>query len=328
MKISIAKESDWFEQLDTDAQDAYVKEHPRSKYTAQHKADKKKQEPKKTTRADMLTEVAKTTDKGRVGPDNKPLPLHIQQLGIPPAWTDVHYSKDPNADLLCTGRDAKGRLQPVYSEKFSKTQAEAKFLRVQALAGEFKGIQDQNAKNQKSRNLKIKDNADCMSLIMATGLRPGSDADTGAEKKAYGATTLRAEHVTIKKGQVVLNFVGKKGVNLSIPVEDPVLAAMLKKRKKLAGADGKLFPKTNDTALQEYSHTLDGGNFKPKDFRTNLACSEALKQVATMSKPSNEKEYKKAVMDVAKSVSKKLGNTPVVCLQSYINPVIFASWRT
>ena len=42
---------------------------------------------------------------------------------------------------------------------------------------------------------------------------------------------------------------------------------------------------------------------------------------------TNEKEYKKAVKFVATAVSKKLGNTPTIALQSYINPATFAAWR-
>jgi DNA topoisomerase IB len=102
---------------------------------------------------------------------------------------------------------------------------------------------------------------------------------------------------------------------------------MLKKRKKEAGENGDIFPKTNDGALLEYAHTLDGGNFKVKDFRTHHGTATALEEVAKMPKPANEKEYKKAVMAVAKIVAQKLGNTPTIALQSYISPTVFADWR-
>lgn len=37
--------------------------------------------------------------------------------------------------------------------------------------------------------------------------------------------------------------------------------------------------------------------------------------------------YKRAVRAVAVEVSKVLGNTPTVVLQSYISPVVFAKWQ-
>ncbi len=44
-------------------------------------------------------------------------------------------------------------------------------------------------------------------------------------------------------------------------------------------------------------------------------------------KPTSMAEYKKRVMDVARQVSKKLGNTATIALQSYISPAVFSEWR-
>jgi DNA topoisomerase-1 len=265
-------------------------------------------------------------DGKRMMEDGSELPEHIKKLTIPPAWTDVRINPDPNGDLLVLGKDAKGRVQSVYSEKFAQTQAEAKFMRVQALANEFDDIHKQNEKNRRSRTPRTKDAADCMRLIMQTGIRPGSDEDTGAEKKAYGASNMRAEHVVTEKGKTYLRFTGKKGVDLNIEIEDPETAKMLKRRAK-ESPDGQLFPNINEKHLLDYTHTLDGGHFKTKDFRTHLGTSTAIKEMENHPKPTNEKEYRKAVLAVAKKVSAKLGNTPTIALQAYINPAVFASWR-
>lgn len=336
MKIEIAlakvlpkKGDNWFEQLTREEQEEYVKAHPRSKYAKQLKAKTAEQQPakEKTSRATQVSHATKTVDGKRVLEDGSPLPEHIQKLVIPPAWTDVKINPDPDGDLLAMGRDAKGRLQPIYSERFAQSQAEAKFMRVQQLAHEFEAISKQNDKDRRSKDERKRDSADCAFLIMRTGLRPGSDDDTGAEKKAYGATTLEGKHVVIEGGKVFLRFTGKKGVSLNLEMDDPEVVKMLKKRKKEAGEDGKLFSKTHDKALLDYTHTLDGGHFKTKDFRTHMGTHTAMKEVAAMEKPKNEKEYKKAVMAVAKKVSAKLGNTPTMALQAYINPVVFADWR-
>src|ERR1019366_2295781 len=125
------------------------------------------------------------------------LPEHIEKLKIPPAWTDVRYSDNPDADLLAVGRDAKGRPQSIYSAKFSATQAAAKFERIHELIQKFDYISQQNEDAQRSSDPKLKDSADCLSLIMKMGVRPGSETDTGAKVKAYGATTLEGRHVVI-----------------------------------------------------------------------------------------------------------------------------------
>lgn len=264
----------------------------------------------------------------RVSATGGPLPPHIAALRIPPAWTDVTYNPDPKANLLVTGKDAKGRRQAVYSLAHSEKQAAAKFARIEELNRKFDGVVAENEKARQSKDAKVRAAADCTMLIMQTGIRPGSEDDTGAEKRAYGATTLEGRHVDVAPdGSVTLRFTGKKGVDLAIPVEDAAVKKMLIARKKKAGASGQLFP-ISEKNLLDHVHSFDGGGFKTKDFRTLLGTKEAMRAVAERKAPTSEKEYKKAVTEVAREVSRKLGNTPVVALQSYINPSVFAEWRS
>lgn len=199
--------------------------------------------------------------------------------------------------------------------------AKKKYERITKLKKEFKNIWKENY-----AAVGNDDRAACLALIMKTGIRPGSDKDTHAKKKAYGATTLEGRHVIEEDGKVFLRYVGKKGVDLNIPIEDKELAVMLKERKKKAGENGRIF-NTNHNKLLNYSHTLDGGVFKPKDFRTHVGTSKAIETIKRVEAPKDFKEYKKSVMLVAKEVSKKLGNTPTVALQAYIDPRVFSEWR-
>lgn len=263
------------------------------------------------------------------GSDRAKWPAHIQALKLPPAWTDVKISSDPKASLLAIGKDAKGRSQYVYSNEFRETKAAEKFERVKAMASEFTGMSKQVAADQKSDDPKKRANADAMSLVMKMGLRPGSDRDTGAEKEAHGASNLEARHVQVgEDGSVRLEFTGKKGVDLNLPVHDAEVAAMLKARKAAAGGDsGRLFPGVTDATLRDYSHSLGSGDFKTKDFRTYTGTSNAAKFISGMDAPTNEKEYKKKVKEVGKRVSEILGNTPTIALQSYISPSVFVEWK-
>lgn len=256
------------------------------------------------------------------------LPEHAAALGIPPAWSNAHINPDKNADLQAVGEDAKGRVQRIYSDAFVQKQADAKFSRNTELLEKQHHIFAQNEANLKSDDAKTRENAATMKLIQQTGIRPGSDRDTVAEKQAYGATTLEGRHVIQdSKGNVSLQFVGKKGVDLNIPVEDKSTAQMLLDRKNSSGENGKLF-KTDDASLRDYSHTLDGGSFKPKDFRTLKGTQTAIDEIKKQpQRASTLKEYKQRVMDVAKKVASKLGNTPTIALQSYINPSVFSQWK-
>jgi len=271
----------------------------------------------------------KFVDGKRVQANGEALPEHIQKLKIPPAWTDVTYSSDPSAALLVSGKDSKGRNQSIYSDEHHMKAGAEKFARIKELDEKFDSMMKENDEAIKSADLKRKDVAECLALIASLGIRPGSEADTGVASRAYGATTLQGRHVVrTEAGNVYLRFIGKKGVKLSLKVTDQKIVEMLERRSKEAGEKGKLFPRVSDKSLLDYVHSLDGGNFKTKDFRTYIGTKTAMGLVEAVKKqPTDMKSYKKAIREVAKKVSDVLGNTPAVALTSYINPTVFAQWQ-
>ena len=291
-----------------------------SKGKEKEKPVAKKAAPSKT---DMQT--AKFDNGKLIAENGKSIPEHIAKLKIPPAWTNIVYNENPKAELLIKGKDIKGRAQYIYSEDHWNKAAASKFARIKELNRKFESIEQQNESNLQKKKM---EEALVMKLIMQTGCRPGSDDDTQAKVKAYGASTLEGRHVTIEDGKVYLNFIGKKGVQNNIPVMNLELAKELIARSKKVKPDEKIF-NTDRNALSDYSHSLDGGGFKTKDFRTLLGTRTAMQEIENLSPPvpKDVKEYKKKVKEVAIRVSKKLGNTPTVALQSYINPSVFAEWK-
>jgi len=269
-------------------------------------------------------EMVPAVRKGKqwVTQEGEPVPKHVGY--IPPGWRNVRVNLDPNADMVASGVDSKGRNQANYSKSHGMKAAAAKFARTAELRRKQKEIRKEMDKDVK--NPKLRERASCARLIQATGLRPGSERDTLADKKAYGATTLEGRHVSVRAGNVRLKFTGKKGVSLDLPVDDPVVAKDLVARKKAASRTGKLFD-TDEGQVLSYNKSKDGGGFKTKDFRTAKGTNTAVDAVKRMPKPGNQKEYKEAVKKVAKQVSTVLGNTPAVALQSYIDPAVFAGWR-
>jgi DNA topoisomerase-1 len=169
--------------------------------------------------------------------------------------------------------------------------------------------------------LETSDEAKVLYLIDKTGFRIGSDNETGAKVKAYGASTLTSDHVRVNGNKVTFEFVGKKGVKQSQTIDDPKIAAMVK------GKQGRLF-NTNDSKVRDYLKNISGKkDFKVKDFRTYVATTTALEASDRLPPPSDKpmtaKEKATKIMDVAKEVSRKLGNTPVMARDSYIDPMVF-----
>ncbi|MGC3973659.1 MAG: hypothetical protein QM771_04650 [Nitrospira sp.] len=54
----------------------------------------------------------------------------IRSLVIPPAWTDVWICEDPNGHLQATGRDARGRKQYRYHQRWREVRDENKYGRM------------------------------------------------------------------------------------------------------------------------------------------------------------------------------------------------------
>lgn len=280
------------------------------------------------TRGEMT--AAKREGKGKdarvVLADGSPAPAHVKAAMIPPQWTNVQVSLDPKADVIATGRDAAGRSKTVYTDEFHMRNAAHKFARTQAGLKEAANLRRENLANRKDPALR--DHADCTWLMQEQATRPGSDADTGAKVKAYGATTLRAEHVVESPDGVRLQFVGKEGVHHDHLIRNPELATMLVERKKSADQrNGRLFD-TNYNEVAKYAKSLDSGRFTPKDFRTIRANELAVAEIAKNSvPPKTEKEYKARVKAVAEKVSSVLGNRPAQALESYIDPAVFSVWK-
>ena len=68
-------------------------------------------------------------------------------------------------------------------------------------------------------------------------------------------------------------------------------------------------------------------NNTPKAFRTRIGTNRAKEAVAKMPVPKTEKELMKAKLTVAEAVSKYLCNTRKVCLEKYIDPIVFKAWK-
>jgi DNA topoisomerase-1 len=241
-----------------------------------------------------------------------------KRLAIPPAWTDVLVSTDPNADVLAVGRDEKGRRQTVQNLTKQAQRKADSYVRLSKL-NERMGNVDHRLSEEASGD----DTAAAMMLVRKMGLRPGSTKNTGASQYAYGASTLERRHVAIEGDTVHLEFDSKKGGHTVLSHEDAELAAVLRVRLTGKAGGDQLFPKTNDRKMNRWVQETAGDEYTVKDFRTHLGTSVAAALVADMPEPMTAKEHRQQQLKVGAQVSKILGNTREESLKSYIDPAVF-----
>lgn len=143
--------------------------------------------------------------------------------------------------------------------------------------------------------------------------------------KSHGATTLEPRHLVERDDGLHLEFMGKESIWNNHLIRDPKLADELRRRMKTTEKGGQLFP-INEAQLLKFVHKLDGGDFTPKDLRTQRATKEAIGIIDKMDPPKNQEEFEASIQKVCEQTSKLLGNTPVMAYSNYIDPITWNKW--
>lgn len=220
----------------------------------------------------------------------------INQLAIPPAYTDVWICPLPNGHLQATGRDARGRKQYRYHADWQTQQGQSKFERMQAFAQALPRIRRQVArvleaapvtlqvpgkshrrkKPLVTRTLLL---ATLVRLLDTTYIRVGND-EYARCNGSYGLTTLRNPHAGVQGTVLHLQFRGKSGVEQRVRLDDRRVAAVVRHCQQLPGQE--LF-QYQDVATGE-PHTIGSG-----DVNAYLADISKARQTATDSVPGEDR---------------------------------------
>ena len=253
----------------------------------------------------------------------------IRRLAIPPAYTEVWVCADPNGHIQATGRDARGRKQYRYHDRWRATRDEGKFARMAAFGRALPKIRARVDADLASRGLTHdKVTALVVRLLELTLIRVGND-EYARQNKHFGLTTLTARHARIEGARVKFEFTGKSGVKHSTGLKDPRLARIMKQVHDLPGQ--RLFQwidaeghrrAIGSSDVNAYLHQATGKHFTAKDFRTWAGTLAAAKALALQEKPTSEAEAKRAVNLCIKATAGLLGNTPAVCRKAYVHPEV------
>ena len=273
-----------------------------------------------------------------VGPDGESIRdpktlARIKKLAIPPAWTDVWICPSPRGHLQATGRDAKGRKQYRYHEKWREIRDENKFDHMLAFSQALPKIRERVDHDLSLRGLpREKVLAAVVRLLEETLIRVGNEEYAHANH-SFGLTTLRDRHVTIDGSEVRFSFRGKSGQRHTVELHDRRLAKIVQRCRDLPGQE--LFQYLDDDGerqtidssdVNEYLREITGEHFTAKDFRTwagAVLCACELRGIETIESETAAKHY---IVEAVKNVAERLGNTPAVCRKAYIHPAIFESF--
>ena len=260
----------------------------------------------------------------------------IKALAIPPAYTDVWICPIPHGHLQATGRDAKGRKQYRYHERWRAVRDETKYDRMLAFGDALPKIRETVEKDLARPGLnREKVLATIVRLLERTRIRVGNE-EYAKQNESYGLTTLRPKHVEVSGTKLHFHFRGKSGKEHAIDIRDPKVAKVVKKLLALEGqelfeyVDTKTGLRHSVTSgdVNEYLKAIGGDEFTAKDFRTwagTVLCALALTE-SEAEDDLTEAQAKKKIAEAVRSVSERLGNTPAVCRKCYIHPAILDSY--
>lgn len=255
----------------------------------------------------------------------------INDLRIPPAWTDVAINPAANGRVQVIGKDAAGRWQYLYHPNHTRTQELRKFKRITKFAQAIPQMRKTVARHLRQPELtRERVLAAVLRILSTCFMRPGSEVYAN-EHGSYGIATLRRKHVNVKGDLIEFDFPGKSGVRQQRQLRDRQVARVIRSTMKMPGfnvfkyqnGEGKPTRVTR-RHINEYIKEVMGSSFSAKDFRTwagTLVCACALAREGDEI-PDTKTAVKKKVVAAIKETAEVLGNTPAVCRSSYVCPEI------
>jgi len=179
----------------------------------------------------------------------------IRALAIPPAWTDVWICPDVRGHLQATGRDARGRKQYRYHARWRVRRDETKFDRIQVFALALPRIRVRTAAALARPGLpREKVLATVVQLLEKSLIRIGNDEYARANR-SFGLTTLRDNHVEVRRATLRFEFRGKSGKHHSVDVDSPRLVRVVRQCRDLPGQ--KLFQYVDDHGIRRSVNSSD-----------------------------------------------------------------------
>jgi DNA topoisomerase-1 len=257
----------------------------------------------------------------------------IRALAIPPAWTDVWISPDPNGHIQATGRDLKGRKQYRYHPDWAAARDGEKYSSLVAFAEALLGLRSQVDADLRRHGLPFERVvASVVWLLDNTMIRVGNTA-YARDNKSFGLTTLRDRHVDITGSSLRFSFKGKSGREWKLKLVDRRIARVVRGAQDIPGQklfqyldeDGQRHPVRSED-VNAYIREAAGNGFSAKHFRTWGGTIHAASLLAQTERPDAETARKRVMNGVIDRVAERLGNTRSVCRQCYVHPAVPEAW--
>lgn len=257
----------------------------------------------------------------------------IRALAIPPAWTDVWISPDANGHIQATGRDAKGRKQYRYHERWAACRDEVKYGSLADFARALPKLRTAIDTDLRRRSLTFERVAAAVVWLLGNTMIRVGNAAYARDNGSFGLTTLKDRHVDVSGSRLRFSFMGKSGKEWRLKLTDRRIARVVKGAQDIPGQhlfqyfddDGGRRPVRSDD-VNAYIREATGMAFTSKHFRTWGATVAAATVLAETPLPDTQAGATRALNQAIDRVAAHLGNTRTVCRNCYIHPAVIEDW--
>jgi DNA topoisomerase I len=260
----------------------------------------------------------------------------IRALAIPPGWRSIWISPDPLGHIQATGVDSRGRTQYRYHQLWREQRDAQKFDHMLRFAGALPELRAATVHDLRRRALdRDRVTASAVRLIDLGLFRIGGERYADLDHH-YGAATLLKQHVTVKRGAAVFDYVAKEGKERAITVTDHAVLGTL---RMLTGTENGLdalfcwpgrggWHQLHSHDVSAYIAGHASGHYTAKEFRTWNATVLMALELANAGPAASDRAASRAVNAGIRAVAGWLGDTPAVARSSYIDPRLIRRYES
>lgn len=253
----------------------------------------------------------------------------IENLKVPPAWTEARIARSPSAKVQAVGYDSAGRVQYLYSARYRESKEREKFERVLRFADALPRMREITSGHLNGDGLGPDKVLAAMTRLMNAAYFRVGDERYAKKNKTYGIATIRRRHLRIEGDTMIFEYSGKWGKAHKKVVTDHRLRGVVEECAGLPGYEvfkyvdeggGLRDVKARDLNL--YVKRVMGEEFTPKDFRTWAGTLIAAVKLAELGPATGPKHANENVIEAVDAVAGRLGNTRDIARASYISPKV------
>jgi DNA topoisomerase IB len=237
--------------------------------------------------------------------------------------------------IQATGRDAAGRKQYRYHDRWEQRRAAQKFEAVREFARSLPPLRRAVARDLALEGMPRERALACAVRLLDLGFFRVGGEEYAETNESYGVATIRREHVSVGDGEMVFDFPAKSGQRRVQSVRDrDAIEAVEAMRRRRSGPEDLLafredgaWRDVRSADVNAYIQEQIGEGFSAKDFRTWHGTVLAAAALAGEPAPRSAAAARRTIAAAVERVADALGNTPAVCRRSYVDPRVFDRYR-